>query len=128
MVFEWCYEWWLCNTSIAEPPPLYLICWNQGQVSAWIDDLLTEPHYNETIVLEIMQPVDPDVSDTCPQCLHFRFFFLLWMSCKWHFLAPWVVKVLEHFSHLNKFPLCSFWCALRHSNEYNSLSHIIILF
>ena len=30
-------------------------------MSSWIDSLLTEPHYNETIVLEIMQPVDVSI-------------------------------------------------------------------
>ena len=49
-----------CNTGISEPPPLYLILWNQSQVSGWIDEIVTEAHYNETLVLEIMQPVNQD--------------------------------------------------------------------
>ena len=43
-----------------EAPPLYLILWNHNQVSGWIDDILTHEDYDETLVLEIMQPVAED--------------------------------------------------------------------
>ena len=51
-----------------EAPPLYLICWNQSQVSDWIDKLVTEDYYNETLVLETLKPVNQDVST---KLLHF---------------------------------------------------------
>ena len=47
----------ICNTCISDAPPVYLILWNKSQVASWIDEMLTAPHYNETLVLETMQPV-----------------------------------------------------------------------
>ena len=47
----------LCNTCISEAPPVYLILWNKSQVACWIDEMITELHYNETLVLETVQPV-----------------------------------------------------------------------
>ena len=58
----------LCNTCISDAPSVYLILWNQSQVVSWIDEMLTQPHYDETLVLETMQPVvdkdkEKDVSE-----------------------------------------------------------------
>ena len=83
----------LCNTGISEPPPLYLILWNQSQVSGWIDEIVTEAHYHETLVLEMMQPVNKDkdkqVSGPC----------IPWplgadLTVKWNVI--WVVRTAFH--------------------------------
>ena len=45
------------DTCISDVPPVYLIMWYKSQVVSWIDEMVTAPHNNETLVLETMQPV-----------------------------------------------------------------------
>ena len=44
---------------------MYLICWNQSPVSDWIDKMVTQDYYNETLVLETLKLVNQDVSTNC---------------------------------------------------------------
>ena len=39
---------------------MYCILWNQSQVASWIEEMLDNDYYNETLVLETMEPVDKD--------------------------------------------------------------------
>ena len=39
---------------------MYCILWNQSQVASWIEEMLDNDCYNETLVLETMQPVHND--------------------------------------------------------------------
>ena len=48
-----------------EAPPLYLVCWNESQVAEWIDKLVIQDYYNDTLVLETLQTVNKDVSSFC---------------------------------------------------------------
>ena len=55
-MIEWC-QYFNMYTDFSDPPPVYVIKWNQSQVEGWIDNMLTEKEYNKTLILEIMQPV-----------------------------------------------------------------------